>query len=137
MANGMYVNCKNLMLGAGTHTIIDWNTDTVKVSLIDSADYTVSLTTHQDIADVLAAARVATGTMDTGTITAGVVDFADEVLTAVTGDQSEAVIFWKDSGTESTSTLGLYIDTAASGLPITPNGGNITIALHASGLFTL
>jgi len=137
MANGMYVNCKNLMLGAGTHTLIDWNTDTIKVCLIDSADYTVNLSTDQDIADVASGARVATGTLDSVTVTAGVVDCTDEVLSSVTGDQSEAIVIWKDSGVESTSTLGLYFDTFLSGMPVTPNGSNITLVVHTSGLFTL
>jgi hypothetical protein len=34
---------------------------------------------------------------------------------------------YKDTGTESTSLLIFYIDTA-TGLPCTPNGGNITVA---------
>lgn len=137
MSNDFYANAKNLMLGAGSHTLIDWNTDTVKVTLIDTADYTVNLASHQDIADVAGAARVATGTLDSPTITAGVFDAADEVLSSVTGDQAEALLLWKDSGVEATSPLGVWIDTVSAGLPVTPNGGNITIVWNASGIFTL
>jgi hypothetical protein len=49
-------------------------------------------------------------------------------FTAVTGDPCEAIVIWQDTGVESTSRLIAYIDTASSGLPVTPNGGDITIA---------
>ena len=38
----------------------------------------------------------------------------------------EAIIIYVDSGTEATSPLIAYIDTA-TGLPITPNGGDIIV----------
>ena len=44
----------------------------------------------------------------------------------MTGDPSEALVIYKDTGTESTSPLIMYIDTA-TGLPVTPNGGDITV----------
>ena len=44
----------------------------------------------------------------------------------MTGDPSEALLIYKDTGTEATSPLIAYIDTA-TGLPVTPNGGNITV----------
>jgi len=53
-------------------------------------------------------------------------DAADVTYTAVTGDPSEAVVVYKDTGVEGTSQLIAYIDTA-TGLPVTPNGGDITI----------
>jgi hypothetical protein len=45
----------------------------------------------------------------------------------VTGDQSEALVIYKDTGMASTSPLIAYIDTA-TGLPYTPSGGNIDVA---------
>jgi hypothetical protein len=67
------------------------------------------------------------------TITNGVFDAADKTLTAVTGDPSEAIILYKHTGTESTSNLIVFID----GLSVTPNGGDIVIQWHASGIFAL
>jgi hypothetical protein len=50
-----------------------------------------------------------------------VFDAADKTLSAVTGDQSEAIIIYKHTGTDSTSNLIAYIDSG-SGLPFTPTG---------------
>jgi hypothetical protein len=105
---------------------IDWDTHTIKATLIDVADYTYNAA-HDNYDDVAAAARVSSGTLASKTVTDGVADAADLVLTSVTGDQSEAIILWKDTGVESTSRLIAYIDNY-TGLPVTPNGGNITIA---------
>jgi hypothetical protein len=33
--------------------------------------------------------------------------------------------------------LVAYLDTGVTGLPVTPNGGDITISWHASGIFQL
>ena len=134
MANGRYVNYANLLLGNGTHTLPDWDTDTMKAVLGDSADYTVNLSTHQDLADVAAGARVAVATIATITITAGVADAPDVTFPTVTGDQCEHLIYYKHTGTESTSTLAVYIDTFGAGMPVTPNGGDIELVFHASGI---
>jgi hypothetical protein len=66
------------------------------------------------------------GALASKTKTAGVADAADVTLSAVSGDQSEQLVVWADSGVESTSRLILNIDTA-TGLPVTPNGGDITV----------
>jgi len=58
--------------------------------------------------------------------TNGVADANDPTFPAVTGDQSEALIIWKDTGLEATSPLIAYIDTA-TGLPVTPAGGDIPV----------
>jgi hypothetical protein len=46
-------------------------------------------------------------------------------------------VIYKDTGTASTSPLIGYFDVVASGLPVTPNGGNITVTFNASGIFAL
>lgn len=114
---------------------IDWDADTIKVTLIDTADYTYS-SSHDAINDVAGAARVASATLTSKTNTNGTLDAADATLTSVTGDVSEALIIWKDSGVEASSWLIAYIDSY-SGFPITPNGGNITIAFPSSGILTI
>lgn len=122
MANAFYNEFKD-NLGQGN---IDLLTDTIKVILIDLADYTFSQT-HTDLDDVPAGARVATGTLASKTLADGVFDASDTVLSAVTGDQSEALILYKDSGVESTSHLINYIDSFFGGAPITPTGADINI----------
>ena len=122
MANALYDAGRDAFANGN----IDWVNDTIKAVLVDDADYTVSLSTHEDLADIAAAARVSTGTLAGKSTSAGVVDASNLVLSTVSGDQSEALVIYKDTGVEGTSTLIAYIDNA-SGLPIDPNGGDITI----------
>ena len=123
MANAMYDKGRESFLKGE----ISWNSDDIKVVLVDTADYTVNLSTDQYLSDVASGGRVATsGNLASKTTAAGVADAADVTLTAVTGDVSEALVIYKDTGTASTSRLIAYIDTA-TGLPVTPNGGDITI----------
>jgi len=124
MANSLYDKGREAFLTGA----INWSSDTIKVVLVDGADYTVNLSTDQYLSDVPSGARVATSSaLGSKTTTAGVADAADVTLTAVTGDPSEALVIYKDTGVASTSPLIAYIDTA-TGLPVTPNGGDITIA---------
>jgi hypothetical protein len=66
-----------------------------------------------------------------------VFDGADVTYTAVTGNSVEALVIYVDTGTAATSPLVAYIDTGVTGLPVTPNGGNISITWNASGIFAL
>ena len=108
---------------------IDWDTDDIRVILVDNADYTVSIDVHDNLDDVPGAARVATSAALTAkTVALGVADAADVTFTAVTGDPFESVVIYKHTGVESTSRLIAYIDTDSGGaISVTPNGGNITI----------
>lgn len=112
------------------------DSSTLKAVLIDSADYTYSAA-HDFLDDVAGAAIVGTaqtiGSKTFGTVAAGVFDGADISLPSVTGDVSEAILIYMDSGSAATSYLILYIDSA-TGLPVTPNGGNIAVAWSASGI---
>lgn len=123
MASGLYPKGREGFLDGS----IDWDTHDIRVILVDVADYTYS-DAHDNLDDVVAGARVAvSGALGSKTVTDGVADAADVTLSAVTGDPSEALIIYKHTGTESTSRLIAYIDSA-TGLPVTPNGGDITIA---------
>lgn len=105
---------------------IDWDTNDTRAILIDEADDTIDLAVDDNLDDRAGASRVATsGAMGSKTVTNGVADAADVTWTAVTGDQSESIDIYKHTGTESTSRLICNIDTA-TGLPVTPNGGDIT-----------
>ena len=42
-----------------------------------------------------------------------------------------------DTGSSATSRLVAYLDTGVTGLPVTPNGGDIAITWSASGIFKL
>lgn len=133
MANALYDTGRNAFLTGD----IDWEADTIKVVLVDAADYTVDLAAHDFLDDIPAGARVATATLaNTSSDGTGVADADDAVFSTVSGDQSEALVIYKDTGVEATSQLIAYIDTA-TGLPITPGGGNVTVQWNASGIFKL
>lgn len=127
MANALYDRGRQGFL-AGE---IDWDANDIRIILIDEADDTIDLALDEDLADRAGAARVATSSaLGSKTTTAGVADAADVTLSSVTGDVSESIDVYQHTGTESTSLMIANIDTA-TGLPVTPNGGNITVQWDA------
>ena len=137
MANALYNPYKQQLLDNGT--AIDMDGDTIKASLIDSADYTFSAA-HDEYSggarDVAAAAIVAeSGALGSPTCTNGTFDTADFTWSTVTGDVSEAIILWDDTVTN--DRLVAFYDTGITGMPVTPNGGNINVTVNASGWFSL
>lgn len=131
MANGLYDKGREGFLGAD----IDWDAHNIKVALIDTGDYAVNLATHDffdDVAPDLTPSGGAdpvvavSGNLTNKTKTNGVADADDVTLATVSGDPSEALIVFRDSGAVATSNLAAYIDTA-TGLPITPNGGDVIV----------
>lgn len=133
MANAIYPIWKQELLQGTSGTSL---TGTLKVALIDTADYTYS--SAHDMWDDASAGVVGTPqTIGSKTYANGLLDGADVTFTAVTGDPCEALILFLDTGTPSTSRLVAYIDTGVTGLPVTPNGGDITVTWNASGIFQL
>lgn len=127
MANALYDKGRQKFLEGG----IDWLNDTIKVVLVDGADYTPNLATHEFLDDVPGAGRVGTPqTIANPTSTDGVADGDDVTFPTVSGDQCEYILIYKDTGAEGTSPLIALIDTA-TGLPVTPNGGDITVQWDA------
>lgn len=123
MANTLYDYARQRFLEAQ----ISWMSDTIKVILVDTGSYTPNTASHQYLSDVSGSARIAGPvTLTSKATTGGAADAADCTFTAVSGASIEAIVIYKDTGTESTSPLIAYIDTA-TGLPITPNGGDIIV----------
>jgi hypothetical protein len=107
----------------------------VKVALIDTGTYTYSAAHDflNDISGVVGTAQTIANT----TVTTGLFDGDNVTFTAVSGATVEALIIYIDTGNAATSRLVAYIDTGVTGLPVTPNGGDITITWNASGIFQL
>ena len=123
MANTLYDYCRQRFLEAQ----INWMTDTVKVILVSTSAYTPQTAVHQYLADIPVSARIAGPvTLTAKATTGGAADAADCTFTSVSGATINAILIYKDTGTEATSPLIAYIDTA-TGLPITPNGGDIIV----------
>lgn len=132
MANAIYPKAKQKFLDA----LIDMPTDTIKIALIDTGAYTYS-STDEFWSSAIAAEIGTSQTLASKTITDGVFDADNVTFTSVTGASVEALIIYKDTGSAATSPLIMYIDVAASGLPVTPNGNNIDVQFNASGIFAL
>ena len=132
MANAIYPKWKEAIIQASTNSSL---TGTVKAALVDTGTYTYS-STHQFYSD-LSGVVGTPGSIGTHTYTSGTFDGADVTFSAVTGNSVEAIVIYIDTGTTTTSRLVAYLDTGYTGLPVTPNGGDITITWNASGIFTL
>jgi hypothetical protein len=138
VANALYVAFRNGVLGSHA-TRVDLDADTIKAVLIDHGTDTPNTTTddfYNDIsAGIVGALSSALTTKTIGSVAAGVFDADNVTFSAVTGNSVESVNLLKDTGVTSTSDLIAYFDTAA-GLPVTPNGGDITVTWAAGGIFT-
>lgn len=125
MANTLYDNARKLFLEGQ----LNWANDTIKVTLVDTGAYTPIFANHKFFADVAPAARI-TGagvTLTSKDTAGGAADAADVTFTSVTGPSIEAIVIYKDVGGDaSQSPLIAFIDTG-TGLPITPNGGDIIV----------
>lgn len=134
MANAIYPKYKEAILGGGANT--DLLTGTVKVALVDTGVYTYNAA-DQFLTSLTGVVGTAQTIGATKSVTNGLFDGGDVTYTSVTGNSVEALVIYIDTGTAGTSRLVAYIDTSVTGLPVTPNGGNITITWNASGIFQL
>lgn len=133
MANALYPEWKEAVMQNASNSSL---TGTVKAALIDTGVYTYSAA--HDFWDDASAAVVGTPqTLANKTYASGTFDADDVTYTVVTGNTAEAIIIYIDTGTPATSRLVAYLDTGQTGLPVTPNGGNIGITFDAAGIFTL
>lgn len=133
MANAMYTFGLENLLGGD----IDWDANNIKALLRDEGVDAPDLANDDALADITGGAIISTsGNFASKTKTGGVADAADITFTAVTGATVESVDTYKDSGVGSTSYLICNHDTG-TGLPVTPNGGDIIVAWNASGIFSL
>lgn len=134
MANAIYPKYKEAILGTATNTNL--LTGTVKVALVDTGVYTYNAA-DQFLSSLTGVVGTAQTIGATKSVTNGLFDGGDVTFTSVTGNSVEALVIYVDTGTAGTSPLVAYIDTSVTGLPVTPNGGNITITWNASGIFQL
>jgi hypothetical protein len=133
MANAIYPKYKQALLDGDTN--IDLNDGTVKVALIDTGVYPYTSTDefYSSVSGVVGTPQ----TINNTTVTNGLFDGDNVTYTAVTGNTAEALLIYIDTGSAATSRLVAWIDTSVTGLPVTPNGGDITIQWNASGIFQL
>lgn len=133
MANAIYPLYKQSLLDGDTN--IDINDGTVKVALVDTGTYSYN-GAHQFYSSVSGVVGTPQTIANT-TVALGLFDGDNVTYTAVSGASAEALLIYIDTGSAATSRLVAWLDTGVTGLPVTPNSGDITITWNASGIFQL
>jgi hypothetical protein len=135
MANILYDFARNQFLSGQ----LSWLAQPFGVVLINTNFYTVQPSIHRTLSDVPANARIAVSpNLTSNSASGGVARAADLVITNVTGPVIEALVIFHNTGTDSTSELIAYIDTAMN-LPWTPQGLNVVVHWDTgpNGIFKL
>jgi len=144
MASFLYDIFRINIMGEDSFSFVDLDDDTLGMFFVDEADDTPTQATDQDVADRAAASQVpafasAPNLADTAVTidsNVGKFDATDLTFTALTGDASESIDLFKDTATDTTSTLIANFDDY-TGLPLTPSGGNVTLVFAATGIIRI
>lgn len=137
MANAIYPKWKEARLQSTANAALDGSGTTgVYVALVDTGTYTYNAA-HEFFSSL--SGIVGTDQeLTSKTFTGGVLDAADITHPSVSGATCEALVLYvKNAGANTTWRLLAYIDTGVTGLPVTPNGGNIATTWNASGILAL
>ena len=138
MANAIYPLFKQELMKGTSNNLLNSSEGTTGVyaALVDTGTYTYSAS-HQfysSLSGVVGTDQEITSKTQTN----GVFDGSDLTYTAVSGNTVEAIVLYrKNAGANTTWPLIAYIDSSVTGLPVQPNGGNITVTFNASGIFAL
>jgi hypothetical protein len=135
MANLVFPKFKGSLAIASPGT--SWINGNIVV-VLTSAAYVPSAT-DQYLADIPSGARVATSGSLTGASISAVAAFDtdDVTLSAVSGVEVTGVVLYLDTGAEASSRLIYFQDNNTTGIPFTPNGSDVALAVDAGGWFTL
>jgi hypothetical protein len=139
MANAVYPRFKqSLLTEADANKSLDQTSSNAPfAALITTSSGYVYSATHQFYSSLtnIVGTDVA---ITTPTVVNGLFDGDDVTFTAVSGTVVGAIVIYrKNAGANTTWRLFLYEDTSVTGLPVTPNGGNIVITWNASGIVQL
>jgi hypothetical protein len=138
MANALYPLWKQELLKGTTNNLVNSaeGATGVYAALVDTGTYTYSAA-HQFYSSLTGVVGTDQEIL-TKTQVTGIFDGTDVTYPAVTGNSAEAIVIYrKNAGANTTWPLIAYIDTGVTGLPVTPNGGNITVTWNATGIFQL
>lgn len=141
MAASFYNNFLNNIMGAGVHARIDLDSGGVRATLYDTGGRAFTIA-DQDVSDITTAIADASwrtdalAGLDVGTAGVGAFDHTDEVMSAVSGATSvEAVVYFDNTPATDADRPLISFHDDWTGLPFTPNGGQVTLAPNASGVF--
>jgi len=143
MANTLFMSGRQGFLD-GT---LDWDTDTIRLVFISRGaggtngyNAVTDITFLTQIPDS-ARIRMSETALGGKTVASGVADADDHTASAVSAVANSAIgaiVIYQDTGSPSTARLIGWIDTA-TGIPASPNGGDITVqwSAGASRIFML
>ena len=139
MANAVWTKYKqSILTEADTSNGLDSSSAATApfAALVDLGTYTFNAT-HQFYSSLSGIVGI-DQQITTPVVTNGTFDGDDVTFTAVSGASVEAIVVYrKNAGANTTWRLVLFVDTSVTGLPVTPNGGNIVITWNASGIFQI
>lgn len=108
MANFVYAKAKEAILEG----LIDITSDQIKVLIVDS-EYIPNQNSHQFISDVISSSiKHRSQNLSNVTNILGVVDADDLVISDYPGDPFNAIVIYKDTGSDTTSNLIAYINNS-------------------------
>lgn len=137
MANAIYPLYKQSLLSGDADTVLTGSGSTgLFAALVDTGTYTYSAA-HQfysSLSGVVGTDQEIT----TVTLVNGLIDGDNVTYPTVSGNTAEAIVLYrKNAGANTTWRLVAYIDSGQTGLPVTPNGGDINVNWNASGIVQL
>ncbi len=135
MANAVFPKYKEALITGAANSALNGSGATgVYVALVDTGTYTYSAA-HEFYSSLSGVVGTDQEIGATKTYASGLFDGGDLTYTSVSGATVEAlVVYVKNAGANTTWRLVAYIDTGVTGLPLTPNSGNVTITWNASGI---
>lgn len=124
MANFVYGKAKQSILNGD----INFITDQIKLIFVDS-NYIPDMSLDQYVSDIsISAIKYRSNNLNNVTTALGILDADDVSISDYPGDACEALIIYKDTGNDTTSSLIGYIDSSA-GLPFTGSSSTIPIII--------
>lgn len=143
MANAVYPRYKQTILTATgspvPNTSLNVNTvqDGPYCSLVDTGVYTYN-SGHQMYSQLSGVVGADQRLVNPVVDNAAVFDADDLTYTAVSGASIEAlVVYRRNAGSNINWRLVFFEDTGVTGLPVTPNGGNITVTWNVAGILLI
>ena len=139
MATVIHDGFRDAQMGNPPNAIltVDFLANDVRVSLLDQTDSGAITTGTENYGQVDTAVVVADsgalGSKTVGSVSVGTFDYGDVTFSAVTGDAADFLTLYQFNATPANATLVVTWDSATTGLPVTPNGGDITVTVNAAG----
>jgi hypothetical protein len=124
MANALYqLGIQRYLTGGG-----DWLTDSNQIAFVTSS-YSPNTASDQYLGVAVSSGYIVaqSGNLGSAAASAGVANAANETVSSVSGSTFAYVLGYAFITSNALSPLLFKIDTVTSGLPCTPNGGNIVM----------